>query len=68
MSRHSYYCSTYCNQDHRVSDGKPVEHECRIIPPLALKAEMCGDYERAVEILSTTQARYMRRGVKMEAV
>jgi hypothetical protein len=60
----SNYVSTFCNFPHRVSDGKPVQHECRIIPPAALRAEMAGDFALAVEILSKTRAVYMRRGVK----
>ncbi len=58
------YCTTYCNKGHRVRDGKPVDHECRIIPPKALAAEMAGDYEGAILIMQTTPARMMRRGVR----
>lgn len=58
------YCTTYCNRGHRVSDGKPVKHECRIIPFAALAAEIAGDYERAIEILQESPVRMMRRGVK----
>jgi len=58
------YCSSYCNFGHRVRDGKPVEHECRIIPPQALQAEMDGDYETAQMILQRTPVKMMRRGVK----
>lgn len=58
------YCTSYCNKGHRLSDGKPVEHECRIIPPAALRAEMEGRFEEAIEILETTPSRYMKRGVK----
>jgi hypothetical protein len=59
-----FYVSTYCNFAHRVRDGKPINHECIIIPPAALRAEMEGDYTRAQEILSTSPRRYMRRGVR----
>jgi hypothetical protein len=58
------YVSTYCNFAHRCKDGKPIQHECRIIPPKALEAEMNDDISLAIEILSTTPARIMRRGVK----
>jgi hypothetical protein len=59
-----YYVSSYCNQSHRTIDGKPVEHECRIIPPAALRAEAEGDYERANEIMRSRKVRMMRRGIK----
>jgi len=59
-----YYCSSYCNFTHRMSDGKPVEHECRIIPPDALQAECVGDIPRAIEIMQSVPARWMRRGVR----
>ncbi len=64
MSKPQVYCSSYCNKGHRLSDGKPVGHECRIIPPTALKAERAGDYERAIASMKAATARYMRRGVK----
>jgi len=54
------YCSTYCNFGHIVSTGKPVAHECRIIPPTALKAEMAGDFKTAIKILQDT---HKKRGV-----
>ncbi len=46
------YCTTYCNRGHYTDNGKPVDHECRVIPPAALAAEIAGDYERAVRLLS----------------
>ncbi len=58
------YCTTYCNRAHRMSDGKPIAHECRIIPPKALAAERQGDYEAAIEIMRATPVRTMRRGVR----
>lgn len=54
------YCTTYCNFGHYVKTGRPVGHECRIIPPKALKAEMEGDYNTAIEILSSTRAVVMK--------
>jgi len=60
------YVSTYCNFAHRLSDGKPIDHECRIIPPAALRAERDGDVETANWILRNTPVRMMRRGVKAD--
>ncbi len=59
-----YYLSTYCNQGHRMSDGKPVHHECRILPVKALQAEWRGDFKAAQDIIAASKPRYMRRGVR----
>jgi hypothetical protein len=59
------YVTTYCNFAHRLSDGKPVRHECRIIPPKALEAERAGDINKAIEIMRAAPVRMMRRGVKV---
>jgi len=45
------YVTSYCNFPHRVRDGKPIEHECGIIPPAALAAEMAGDMQLAIELI-----------------
>ncbi len=49
------YCTTYCNFGHYVATGAPVQHECRTIPPKALKAEMDGDFGLAIKIMNGTQ-------------
>jgi hypothetical protein len=54
------YASTYCNFGHRMSTGHPVGHECRIIPPAALRAEREGNTEEAIRIMQATPARTMR--------
>lgn len=58
-----YYCTSFCNRIHRMSDGKPVEHECYVLRPAALEAERSGDVSKALEIGIKT-ARVMKRGVK----
>jgi transcriptional regulator with XRE-family HTH domain len=63
-SRRDFYVSTFCNHAHRLSDGKPIEHECIIIPPEALQAEIGHDYERAKRIIDYAPRRTMRRGVR----
>lgn len=60
----SLYTTSYCNKAHRVSDGKPVLHECRVIPPEALRAEMQGDIDEAVSIIATAPVKLMRRGCR----
>lgn len=46
-----FYVTSYCNFAHRLSDGSPIRHECYVLPPESLKAEMEGDYEKAIDIL-----------------
>ena len=49
------YCPTYCNFGHRLVDGKPVGHECIIIPPNALKAEIEGNYHLASDLIQASR-------------
>lgn len=59
------YLTSYCNKPHRVSDGKPIAHECRILPVKALQLEMLGDYPGSQRILSNQKhPKHMLRGVK----
>lgn len=60
----TYYVTTYCNKAHRVSDGKPVSHECHIIPPEALQAEIDDNYQRAIEILEASRPLRSHRGLR----
>ena len=57
------YCTSYCNQGHRLSDGKPVGHECYVLPPEALRAECWGDTGKALEVLAGWVQRRSHRGV-----
>ena len=34
------YCTSFCNMGHNIRTGRPIAHECYIIPPKLLKAEM----------------------------
>jgi len=58
------YCTTYCNKGHRLSDGKPVDHECYVLPPKALQAEREGDYEMATVIQVEASPLKPHQGVK----
>lgn len=42
MKRTGFYVTSYCNFAHALSDGVPIGHECYVIPPKALVAEMEG--------------------------
>jgi hypothetical protein len=58
------FCTSFCNKGHRVSDGKPIGHECYILPPEALEAERMGDFEKANKVLSNQKGRRVHQGVK----
>lgn len=45
------YSTSYCNHPHRVKDGKPINHECYILPPKALAAEMADDMKSAISLI-----------------
>lgn len=47
----AFYVSTYCNFAHSMKTGMPIKHECRHIPPAALRLEREGLCEQAVAIL-----------------
>lgn len=52
------YVSSYCNHPHRMADGKPIKHECYIIPPLALKREREGDVSGAIMVMQATPMKH----------
>jgi hypothetical protein len=60
----STYCSTYCNKGHSIKTGRPVGHECRIIPPRALALERFGRYEEAIEVMQNEKRPRFVRGRK----
>jgi hypothetical protein len=51
--RKKFYITTFCNFAHNVKTGRPIGHECYILPVSALRAEMAGDYDKAISILRT---------------
>lgn len=46
-----FYVTTRCNFAHRLADGKPIDHECEILPPAALEAERKGDFAEAIRLI-----------------
>jgi hypothetical protein len=58
------YCTTYCNHGHRVKDGKPVAHECYVLPPDALHLEICGDIDAAIAGLQQGKPFKTHKGLK----
>lgn len=49
MNGHSE--TIYCGKPHRLIDGAPVGHACRLLHPAYLAAERAEDYGRAASIL-----------------
>jgi hypothetical protein len=41
----------YCGKRHRIADGVPVGHRCRVLPPRFLEAERHEEFGRAVDVL-----------------
>ena len=58
------FCTTFCNHPHRLSDGKPIAHECFVMPTAALHAERAGKVGQAVEELQKWKNRKVHRGLK----
>ena len=50
MSKKTYLTS-YCNKHHDLVTGKPIDHECRTLPPAALHAERADAFDTADAIL-----------------
>jgi hypothetical protein len=50
-----FYVSTYCNFAHDIATGRPMNHECVVIPSAALQAEMDGDFDKAIEIMKASR-------------
>jgi hypothetical protein len=48
------FATSYCNQAHALATGRPVGHECYVLPPRALAAERAGDVELANQILASS--------------
>ena len=63
MNKKGIYCTSFCNHGHRLSDGKPVKHECYVMPTEALHAEMNGDKDRAQEVLGNWKKRRTHKGI-----
>lgn len=62
------YATSFCNFGHDLRTGRPVGHECEILPPAALRAEREGDVPRSIEILEQHRRRYGRRYVRGRAL
>jgi hypothetical protein len=45
------YCTSFCNHGHSLKNGRPIAHECYVLPVEALRAEYEGDTDKAIRIL-----------------
>jgi hypothetical protein len=39
MTDKKIFCTSFCNMGHDIQTGKPIGHECYIIPPRLLRLE-----------------------------
>ena len=60
-SDNQIYATSFCNFGHNLKTGRPVAHECYILPPTMLAAERAGDTDRANTILANTD--FKRHGM-----
>jgi len=58
------YQTSFCNHGHRLHDGKPVGHECFILPTEMLEAERVGDMGKAHEVQMAWKNRRRHNGVR----
>lgn len=46
----------YCGKPHRLIDGAPLAHSCRVIPPEAIAAAILGDFDQAITLFARAAA------------
>jgi hypothetical protein len=46
----------FCGRLHRIIDGLPVAHKCRILPADSIAAAINGDFERAISLMARAAA------------
>jgi len=61
------YCSSFCNHGHSVKSGKPLDHECYVLPPEAIAFEREGEYEKAIEAISAAKPLRTHSGTRLRA-
>jgi hypothetical protein len=52
MSKRTVFCTSFCNFGHILETGRPVDHECYVLPPAMLYAEQAGDMDAALRLLA----------------
>jgi hypothetical protein len=46
----------FCGRLHRILDGLPVAHRCKVLPAESITAAINGDLERAVSLMAQVAA------------
>ena len=64
MREKRFYVTTFCNKPHCVNTGKPVNHECHVLPIAMMRAEVQGDMTKAQEALSTWGKGPIHKGLR----
>jgi hypothetical protein len=59
-----FFCTSFCNHSHSTISGKPLGHECYVLPPHALRAERAGDIEEALRLMSASRPLRVHPGVR----
>ena len=62
--RNMIWCTSYCNHGHRMLDGKPVAHECYVLPVAALRTEFLGNVDKASAIIAAAKPLRLHKGVR----
>lgn len=57
------YVTTYCNRYHGA-DGKPLDHECFVLPRGAIAAERAGHYQQAIDLIDAAKPLRKHPGVR----
>lgn len=58
------YATTFCNMGHDAKTGRPVRHECYILPPAAIKAEREDNFAEANRVLLEWERSGKRRMIR----
>jgi hypothetical protein len=58
------FCTSFCNHPHRLNDGKPIGHECFVLPTAMLHYERVGDSAKAREAQALWKHRSTHKGVR----
>lgn len=54
------WCTSFCNYGHDLSTGRPIRHECYIIPPRLLRAER--ELDNFTDVMEVWRPWYANKG------
>lgn len=58
--------TSYCNKGHDMKTGRPINHECVVLPPEVLKAERDDRIDDALDIIDSKKPLRQHRGMKVK--